>query len=226
MRSVLSRNHRALTLVAALVLTLAAPAHAKVRLGLELGANLSSLGYEHLEDFSFITDYWDPGWRMTLAGGVSLEVPVSSRFSFLTGLRYVEQGNRVKIDFPAPFALTGEFRIAQHYLAVPALVAVRPFRSQRIMLAAGPEGAWLMNGKMYMETSPPDLSGSSRSITKNLKPANLSLDAQAGFEFPAARHAKSVTLRYTHGLIDVQRKQDWGVAWKTRGVEGLVGMRW
>ena len=225
MSSVPSRSPRALWLLAALVLTLSAPAQAKVRPSLELGANLSSLGYEHLEDISFITDHWDPGWRMTLAGGVLLEVPVRSRLSLLTGLRYLEQGNRVKLDFPAPFPLTGKFRIAQHYLAVPALVAVRPFRSRRILLAAGPEGAWLMNGKMYTETSPPD-PRSSTSITKNLKPANLSLDAQASLEFPAARHAVSITLRYTHGLIDVQRKQDWGVAWKTRGVEGLVGMRW
>lgn len=225
MNSLPSISGRALWLLMALALMLSAPAQARVRPSLELGANLSSLGYEHLEDISFITDHWDPGWRMTLTGGVLLEVPVRSRFSLLTGLRYVEQGNRVKLDFPAPFPIVGEFRIAQHYLAVPALAAFRPFRSQRIVLAAGPEGAWLINGKMYSETSPP-VQPSSTSITKNLKPANLSFDAQAGLEFPAARHAMIVTLRYTHGLIDVQRKEAWGVAWKTRGVECLLGLHW
>ena len=202
------------------------PALARVQLGVEIGANVSSLRYEHLDAFPQITSYWNPEWRTSTTGGVSLEFPMRRQFSIVTGLRYVQQGNRVKFDFPGSPPLKGEFRIAQHYLAMPLLLAFRPIPPQRWFLAAGPEGALLLNGKIFTDYTSPGLPSSSMSITHQLQPGNLSIDAEADIPFPAGKHFGIVILRYTHGLIDVQKKDDWAVAWKTRGVEGLVGMRW
>jgi hypothetical protein len=203
-----------------------APAQAGVRLGVEMGANVSSLKYEHLDAFPPITSNWDPGWRTSFTGGVSLEFPWKRTVSVLTGLRYVQQGNRVKFDISGSPPLIGEFRVAQHYLATPLLLAFRPFPSKRCYLAAGPEGALLLSGKISTEYSPSVLPSSSMSITEQLERTNLSLDTEAGLEFPAEKHSGILILRYTHGLVDVQKKDDWVVSWKTRGVEGLVGMRW
>ena len=210
----------------ALAMSFGTPTQAAVRLGFEIGANVSSLGYENLDAISFITSHWDPGSRTSLTGGTSLEFPLRRRFSVMTGLRYVQQGNRVKFDFPGSQPVTGEFRIAQHYLAVPLLLAFRPVPSRRFSLAAGPEGAVLLNGKIFTDYSPSGGASTSDSITRRLERANLSLDVETSLEFPARNHFGSVILRYTHGLVDVEKKADWGVAWKTRGVEGLVGMRW
>jgi hypothetical protein len=145
----------------------------------------------------------------------------------VTGLRYIEQGNRVKFNVtgPGPTA-SGEFRIAQHYLAIPLLLAFRPLHSQRYLLAAGPEGALLLNGKTFEDYFSSETANSSRSITHQLEPANLSLDAEGGLEFPAGKHPGIVILRYTHGLVDVEKKDEWVVTWKTRSVEALVGMWW
>ncbi len=209
-----------------LVLLFAAPSFAGVRLGVELGGNLTSLDYEHLDAISFITSYWDPGSRVCFTGGATAEVHLRGASSLVTGLRYVEYGNRVKLDFPPPFPIAGEFRIAQHYLAVPVLFKLRPFPSKRLSIAAGPEAAVLLNGKMYIDYSTPGFPNSKESITKLLKRTDLSVDVEAGLEFPASKHARLVTLRYTHGLVDVQKKEDWGVAWKTRGAAALVGLRW
>jgi len=154
-----------------------------------------------------------------------LELSLRRPLSLVTGLRYVQYGNRVKFNVPASPPLIGEFRIAQHYLAVPVLLAFRPIPSRRYFLAAGPEGALLLNGKIFTDYSSGAASRST-SITQQLKRADLSLDTEAGLEFPAGNHFGIVILRYTHGLLDVQNKDDWAVAWKTRGVEGLVGIRW
>jgi outer membrane protein with beta-barrel domain len=225
MRSASAGKYFVVISVIVLAASFGAPAMAGVRFGVEIGANVSSLRYVHLDAFP-PTSNWDSGWRMSFTGGASLELPWRRQFSVVTGLRYVQQGNRVKFDYPGSPPLTGEFRIAQHYLAMPLLLAFRPFRSRRYFLAAGPEGALLLNGKLFTDYSSSGLGSSSESITHQLKRANLSLDAETGLEFPAGKHFGIVTLRYTHGLVDAQKKDDWGVSWKTRGVEGLVGMRW
>lgn len=216
----------AVVLSALALASFSAPARAGARFGLEVGANVSSLRYTDAN--GIISAFgWDPGWRASFTGGASVEFPWRRTVSVMTGLRYVQQGDKVEFGTSGPVSsLTGEFRISQNYLAVPLLLAFRPFPSPRCFLAAGPEGAVLLSGKASTEFSSGGLPSDSHSITHNLKPANLSLDAEAGLEFPAEGHAGLVILRYTHGLIDTQEKNDWAIAWKTRGVEALVGMRW
>jgi hypothetical protein len=226
MWSTTAGKYGVVTFTIVLAASLGAPAPAGVRLGLEIGANVSSLGYEHLDALPSVL-HWDPAWRTSFTGGASLEFPLRRQVSMVTGLRYVQQGNRVKFSTTGPGpALTGEFRVAQHYVAMPLLLAFRAFPSQRYFIAAGPEGAVLLNGKIFTDYSSSGAASTSGNITHQLERANLSLDAEAGLEFPSGQHFGIVILRYTHGLVDVERKNDWAVAWKTRGVEGLVGMRW
>ena len=225
MWTVTARWFGVITSVVVLATSFGAPALAGVRLGVEIGANVSSLRYEHLDAFPPITSHWDPGWRMSFTGGASLELPLRRQLSVMTGLRYVQQGNRVKFNYPGSPPLIGEFRIAQHYLAMPLLLAFRPSPSRRYFFAAGPEGALLLNGKTFTDSSP-GLASTSWSITHQLERANLLIDAETGLEFPAGRHYGVAILRYTHGLVDTEKKADWVVTWKTRGVEGLLGMRW
>src|SRR6266516_5878936 len=81
---------------------------AGVHPGVEAGLNLSSLRYD---DWSFYRDIWNPGWRTSFTEGAFLEIPLRRRLDLTTGLRYVQQGNRVKYDTgPGSNRLVGEFR--------------------------------------------------------------------------------------------------------------------
>lgn len=217
-------SHGVVMAAIALAASFGTPARAGVQLGLEVGGNFSSLSYKTLAVLPPDL-HWDPEWRTSFTGGVSLEFPLRRRVSILTGLRYVQQGNRVQFSTTGP-TVTGDFLVVQNYVAVPVLLTLRPLPSRRYFIAAGPEGALLINGKTLADHSSSPGFDSSSSITKALERTNWSVDSEAGVEFPAGHHVGTVALRYTQGLVDAERKQDWIVTWKTRGVEGLVGMRW
>jgi hypothetical protein len=143
----------AVVLSALALASFSAPARAGARFGLEVGANVSSLRYTDAN--GIISAFgWDPGWRASFTGGASVEFPWRRTVSVMTGLRYVQQGDKVEFGTSPPVSsLTGEFRISQNYLAVPLLLAFRPFPSPRCFLAAGPEGAVLLSGKASTEFS-------------------------------------------------------------------------
>ena len=79
-----------------LIISFPSSGQAGVRPGVEVGMNRSSLSYDHDDGFPFA--YWDRGWGTSFTGGASTEVPLRGRFSLVTGLRYVQQGDRVKFD--------------------------------------------------------------------------------------------------------------------------------
>jgi hypothetical protein len=202
-----------------LVVALAtAPAAAEVRYGIDFGVNVSSLDYER-ED-SFVMTIWkDRHPRPSPALGGALELFLRDRVSLATGLRYVQHGNRVEVD-AAPFAT--EFRIVQHYLSLPVILSVRPLPSRRFSIGAGPEFAVLVAASSVIRPSP----GTWESIQEDMDPTNLSVDVQAGLDFPMGAQTGAATLRYSHGLLGVAREDRWASDWRTRGVEGLFGVRW
>ena len=211
--------------LAAIVVGLPSTAQAGVRPGVEVGLNLSSLSY--VDDSSFLFSFWDRRWRTSLSGGTSLQLPLRGRFNLVMGMRYVQQGNRVRYDTgPGAFRQVGEFRVVQNYLSFPVLVSWRPLPSKRVFLSLGPEVAFLLSGRLIVEESIPGDRTEYRDIEDDLEPVNLSLDAGVGFEFPVEHHVAIVGLRYSHGLTGVADEDDWISNWKTRGVEGLLGMRW
>jgi hypothetical protein len=198
---------------------------AAVRPGVELGVNVSSLSFDDPDIFPLV--YWDTSWRPSFTGGLSLEVPFQGRWSLHTGLRYVQQGNRVEFDLgPVSPGFTGKFRFVQHYVSLPMLLAWRPLPSNRFFISAGPEFAVLLAAELVTEENSLAPGTSSRDIKDDLVSTNLSLDAGAGYEFPLANHLGTAELRYSHGLTGVAREQQWVSDWKTRGIEALVGVRW
>jgi outer membrane protein with beta-barrel domain len=205
------------------------PAFARLRPGIEAGLDVSSLHYD--ENFPFVP--WDKEWRTSFTGGATLEIMQHGRFTLVSGLRYVQQGNRVKFDTgPDPlFQLVGEFRIVQNYLAVPALVELRLLGSRRLFVSLGPEIGFLLSGRLIVEET--EISGGRRdesteyrNIRDDLDPTDVTLDAGTGFEFPMENHVGVVQIRYTHGLTGVAKKDQWFSDWKTRGVEVIAGVRW
>ena len=96
------RGYRAGERIGLLLLLLAAApaAWARVRPGVELGVNVSSLSYDNDNQFPF-TD-WDRHWLTSFTGGMTLEVPLRARFALVTGLRYVQEGNRATFDLRLP----------------------------------------------------------------------------------------------------------------------------
>jgi hypothetical protein len=194
---------------------------AGVRAGVEIGLNYSSLHYYHLDQIPEI--FWDPGWRPSFTGGVTLQVPIRGRFDLVTGLRYVQQGNRVKFNAPP---LVGEFRVYQDYLSMPALLTYYPMKSHRLFFSLGPEIGLLISAHSVMEFSKPISSSQSTNDKDRLESTNVTVDASTGYEFPVENHVGVVSLRYTHGLTDAAKREDWNTGWETRGVELLLGMRW
>ena len=205
--------------------TIAAPVHADVRPGVEAGMNFSSLSYDDDDQIPF--PYWNRGWRTSFTGGASFEIPFTERFGLVTGLRYVQQGNRVEYDTgPSGFQVLGEFRVVQNYLAIPVLLGFRPLPSRRFQFTLGPELAFLLSARLIVEQTLPAEVTEYQDIGGRMESTNLSLNAGAAYEFPMENHVGLVMLRYTHGLTGVAKEVYWVSNWKTRGVEGLVGMRW
>ena len=202
----------------------ASRAVAGMRAGVEIGLNYSSLHYYHLDQVPQI--YWDPGWRPSFTGGVTLQVPIRGRLNFATGLRYLQQGNRVKFDTgPAdPTRLVGEFRVYQDYLSVPALLTWYPTTRQRFFLSLGPEIGLLLAAHSVQEFSM--FPSKSFDDKDNIESINVTADAAAGYEFPMERDVETLSLHYTHGLTGVAKREDWNTGWETRGVELMFGMRW
>jgi hypothetical protein len=209
-----------------LVSLLVAPslATARPRFGIQAGANFSTLRYD--ETFQTFTS---TGWASSFTGGVELEKPLKERSSLRSGLRYVCYTNRVEFDTgPGPAREYGVFDIAQHYIALPVLLALRPFPSPRVILTAGPEVAYLVAGKRRIESHLAD--GSTRSanedITSTLLRANFTLDAGLEMEIPVGGGAIAPGIRYTHGIVGTANTNYLFSNWKTQGVEALLAYRW
>ncbi|MBI5711238.1 MAG: PorT family protein [Candidatus Eisenbacteria bacterium] len=226
METILSRTLR--TWLCAILLLIVAPSlgRARIHAGVEAGLNLSSLRYDDQ------LPPWDPGWRTSFTGGACLEIPLRGRFALAAGLRYVQQGNRVKYDTgPGSLRQVGEFRVVQNYVSIPMLLKCRPLPSRRIILSVGPEIGFLLSGRLIVEETlitggVPDERTEYDNIRDHLRKTNLTLDVGTGFEFPMENHVGVMSLRYTHGLTGTANKDAWFSDWKTRGIEWLVGMRW
>jgi hypothetical protein len=210
-------------LLCIVLLSIATPSRAVsgMRAGVEIGLNYSSLHYDQLDQVPEI--YWDPGWRPSFTGGVTLQVPIRGSFDLVTGLRYVQQGNRVKFSDPP---LLGEFRVYQDYLSVPALLTYYPMTRHRLFISLGPEIGLLISAHSVQEFSKPTAFSKSFNDKDRLESTNVTMDASTGYEFPVEKHVWVVSLRYTHGLTGVAKKEAWNTGWETRGVELLAGMRW
>lgn len=196
-----------------------------VRPGIEGGANVSSLSYDD-DDFAILFDHWDRRWRPSFTGGLTLELPIRGNWALFTGLRYVQEGNLVKLDFRPIAGPVGEFRIHAHYLALPVRAAWRPFPSRRLLVAIGPEVALLVAGQLDYEYTWPEASSREDDIVDDLDRVMLALGAETGLEFPLEGHTGCVTLRYSHGLTSASKTDQWVSDFRTRGVECLLGMKW
>lgn len=222
------RSRGAIAALCLIPLATASPAVARLRLGVEAGANLSTLRYD--DELSV----WDNGWRTSFTGGAVFEILQPGRFALVTGLRFVRQGNEVSYEYltgPSSDRVIGEFRIFQDYLAVPVLMEFRPLHSRRLFVSLGPEIGILVSARLDDERAV--ISGGTRSestVSRNIKsdltPANVTLDVGMGFEFPMENHVGVAQVRYVHGVIDVADKDAWITNWKTQGVEVLTGIRW
>ena len=205
----------------AVLLPTASPALARVRPGIELGMNVSTLDYyEELP-------WWNNGWRPSFTGGVVVEFPFGDRVALTTGLRYAQQGNRVEVNLTGPPALVGEFRIMQNYLAVPVRFEVHPFPATGFFLAVGPEVGFLLSGRAVSEyTSSGVPFKETQDIGNILEEVNVAIDVGAGYSFPFVGHLGIVEARYSQGITSAAKKDRWFSDWKNKGVEFLAGIRW
>ncbi len=193
---------------------------AKGKLGFDIGLNASSLHYEH-PDVVPIRD-WDRHWRPLPVLGLTYEVPGNGPLGLVTGLHYIQHGNRVRL--PSAY-LIREIRFLHHYVAVPVLLSWRPSPSRLFHVAAGTEVGVSLGAEVVTE-----FIGQGRRETQQvgdeMDPFDFSLDVQAGLELPLGGQLAAVTLRYSHGLNGVAKKESWASDWSTRGLQGLIGLRW
>ncbi len=223
-----SENVCPLTAAVLLFVSLAAaqPTEAKVRTGVEVGLNYSTLVYERE-----LPPWENGGRRLSLTAGTFLDVPMGGWASLVPGLRYVQQGNRIEYDTgPGAVRQVGEFRVAQNYLSLPILVKLHVVRSRRFFVTLGPEVAYLVSAHLIVEEEV--IAGTSvprteyDDILARMERMNLSLGGGVGLEFPMENHVGMVQLRYSEGLVGTAREIHWYSDWRTRGLEGLVGLRW
>jgi hypothetical protein len=217
-----------------------AAAHASPRPGVEFGLNESETTIR--ADFAPP----DPGYHAAWSAGLTLDVPLAPRLSVATGLRYLEYGERVTASI---VSYTGGARFERHLvwrrLAVPAQLRVRPLAARGVYLAGGPEASYLLTAwhqDWVALTSGPVRATSGAALAR---PAgeiyeetgtffadpngvysrwDLALAGGAGCEFPLLGHSGRIEGRYTHGLLDISKRD--GLERHTRAFELLLGMSW
>ena len=219
------RRHLGLALVLALSLAAATAAHARPRLGLEVGTNVAWLEYD--DEFW----YWDSGWRPLLLAGGTVQFPLRGPFAITTGLRFVQKGNHVVINTGGgPDRIIGEFQITQNYVTVPLWIEIRP-RGESVSLVFGPEFGLLTGARLEGEVRVTSggttiVAEDSEDIEDSVHGTDLALVFGATHEFPFAGRSGIVSVRYSHGLVGVAKEDRWATDWQTRGVEASVGLRW
>ena len=217
-------------------------ARACMRVGLEAGLNQSKaslateLGLPDLE----------PAYRPAWSAGVTLDVPLASRFSLESGLRYIEYGDVLVASI---VSTGGGARFERHlvwrYLAIPAQVRMRPFPARALFVGLGSEAGYLLavwHHDDFTISGAPRRSGAeagaARPTGQILEDVgtffsdprdaysrwNLALSGSIGCEFPLAGHTGVVEARYTHGLADIAKSD--ALERSTRGFELLLGARW
>ena len=213
-------------------LATASSALARIRPGIEAGVNVSTLDYFHEDALRDLSIFWDNGWRPSFTGGAVVEFPIGGRFACTTGLRYVQQGNKVEVAVTTLPRVEGEFRIMQNYLAVPVLLEFHQLAASGFFLSVGPEVGFLLSGRVKSEQAvfglgvPPTHIEESRDISNELEDVNVTIDGGAGVAFPLYSHVGIVQLRYSHGVTSPAKKDHWATDWSTQGIEFLAGMRW
>ncbi len=203
----------------------ATDAQARIRPGIELGVNFSSLSYDKPDETPIA--YWDLGWRNSFTGGATLEIPIREHLAIMTGVRYVQQGNQVELK-PGAFGFpqVREIRFHQDYVALPLMLETRPLPSRNVLISFGPEAEFLVSAHSVIYYRAPVGGSDKQDISKSMESVNLTVNVGVGFELPFENHVALLSLRYTHGVTDAAKEDSWASTWKTRGVEALVGFRW
>jgi hypothetical protein len=237
----------ALVLVASVLLALTAsaisPARASVRFGLEGGINASKATFSWPDDPRGTPP--DPAYRAAWSGGLTAELPVAPRASLVTGLRYLEYGERTSVSIVSVSGGgTFERHLVWRYLAVPVLARVRPFPVRGPFLTAGFEVGYLLDAwsqdRAEVAAGPfaPERSAAARPSSTIYESfgtffgdphgmyahGNGTLVAGAGWELPPGGHAARIEGRYEHGLSDIATAN--GAERYTRAFELLVGVSW
>src|SRR2546422_588205 len=198
----------------------------------------------------------DLKFRPSWSAGIQWVVPVA-RLELETGVRYFEYGDRFDLAFdvtggPSPEPTESAYQLSMHhvwrYVAVPALVRVRPVAARGLFVSLGPEVGYLLavwHAEKLSATGGGSALASSRKspaspaapmarifeevgtfdgLTRYQRRWNLSACAAIGFEFPVGRRLAEAQLRYTHGVVDVAKSHT--LTRETRGLEMLASLRW
>jgi hypothetical protein len=200
------------------------PAIAQARLAVDAGIHYTTVDYDlDLENFfSGPGTTWENGWRATFTGGASVEFPLGQHWAVSPGLRYVQRGNNFRLDAGS---IVNEGHLVQNYLALPVILHVRPFSTDRIALQAGPEIAFLLSAWSAVDAKGSGL-GAFRTDTDAIKNVDVSLEGGVEYAFPMENHEGFVRLRYSYGVTGVAEPGQWISDWSSRGVESTFGLRW
>jgi len=220
-----------------LLLVLAAPALAAPHLGIEGGLNAGTLTYQS-GSFGF-----DPGYQPSWSLGLTVEAPMGSHVSLVSGARYLEYGEKmgIYVTDQAGTLLSGtHLHTVFRYATVPALLRYRPFARHGFFLTGGSEVGYLADIAQHFNDSPSyatsvpgirnaiaRIGGASIATPKFIdffERWNVSVSGGLGWEFPVGSHRAIGQVRYTHGLTDIAK--DTGVERTTRGFESLLGLTW
>ncbi len=233
---------RILATLAVVVLTVgsAAGAEGRVRLGLEGGLNYGRTTWSRPAILDPQSKF-RPAW----SAGLALDVPLVSRLSLATGLRYLEYGERLEVIVESPSStMSFDRHWVWRYLDVPVHLRFRPAGARGFYIGAGPEVSYLLtvwhkaealggitivkralwpaaspNGQIFEEAGTFDADPNGQ-----FRRWNLALSGGVGFELPRAGRTPFAEVRYAQGLTNVAKTA--GVERHTRGFEALVGLLW
>lgn len=191
----------------------------KVRYGVETGLTVSNFSYSH--DFLQA----DARSRFAFSLGGAAVIPLQEYLDIRTGIRFARYGSRFDYDDGTRMRTLS---VNQNYVAVPVIVRGRDAMTGRTFFGMGGEVAYLVsaNAKTREDFTSGPPTETEESITSDVHSFNFSLVFSAGAEFPVNDALWFVDFRYGVGFVDTADEDAFGLTWKTRAIEVLVGGLW
>lgn len=190
------------------------------QVGISAGINRTALDYD--ETLSF----WTLKQRTLFNLAGFIELPVSKRLDFQTGIRFVKIGNEVDLaESPEPFVviLEEKFRITQDFLALPATIRYSLLGRPRLYVLSGVEAGYSLSASADITYR--DGSTAQQDIQKTLNRLNLSALLGAGVAVDLAGVSLFAETRYADGLTDIPKKDRWVSAWQSRELSFNLGVK-
>ncbi len=193
-------------------------------ISLSAGLNFTNLNYNNL---FYIWE--DTQYKFNYNFATLAEYQMAPALSIQTGLRYSVISNKVNIDpdiydssLPEDYVKQDYFNMSHRYIYSPLLVKYSFHSFINPYLLTGLEFGYLLSASSESHFS--DNSVMESDHLNQLNRLNIAFDFGIGFEKKINSYNYFVSFLYSHGLLDIPKKDDWLMTWKSKEFYTMFGI--